>query len=130
MSSREKIYIYGKHALKEALLHTPKAVEKVFLAVTMDDKELRDLLARAGIKPAALSGTTVKKGAAEDAAHQGVIALISLSELVIPYENFAQKLEPNPHSALVLLDELNDPHNVGAVIRSAAAWNWQWSATS
>ena len=121
-SSREKIYIYGKHALKEALLYKPKSVEKVFLSAAIDDKELRDLLAKTGIQPATLSGATVKKGAAEDAAHQGVIALISLSELVIPYENFAQKLEPTPKTALVLLDELNDPHNVGAVIRSAAAF--------
>ena len=121
-SSREKIYIYGKHALKEALLYKPKSVEKVFLSAAIDDKELRDLLAKAGIKPVALSGATMKKGATEDAAHQGVIALISLSEIMIPYEIFAQKLEPNPETALVLLDELNDPHNVGAVIRSAAAF--------
>lgn len=120
--ARDKIYIYGRHALKEALLHKPKAVEKVFLAASVEDNELRDLLVKAGIKPVALSGNTVKKGAAEDASHQGVIALVSLSELVIPYETFAQKIEPSAKIALVLLDELNDPHNVGAVIRSAAAF--------
>lgn len=122
IGTREKIYIYGKHALKEALLHKPKAVEKVFLSSSLEDGELRNLLAKAGIKPAVLSGSMVKKGTPEDAAHQGVIALISLSELVTPYEVFVQKLEVTPTTALVLLDELNDPHNVGAVIRSAAAF--------
>jgi hypothetical protein len=29
---REKIYIYGKHALSEAVLHAPQALKKVFLS--------------------------------------------------------------------------------------------------
>src|SRR3989344_206813 len=100
---RERIYIYGKHALKEALLHKPKAVQKVFLSSQTHDEELFGLLKKAGIKPAELTGNTLKKGGAEDASHQGVIALISAG-------------------ALVLLDEIQDPHNVGAIIRSAAAF--------
>ncbi|MBI2049157.1 MAG: hypothetical protein HYT29_01865 [Parcubacteria group bacterium] len=33
------VYIYGKHALKEALLHKPRAVKKVFLASHVVDAE-------------------------------------------------------------------------------------------
>jgi len=119
---RERIYIYGKHALKEALLHKPKAVQKVFLSSQTHDEELFGLLKKAGIKPAELTGNTLKKGGAEDASHQGVIALISAGALVKPYEEFVKTLSVKRETALVLLDEIQDPHNVGAIIRSAAAF--------
>ena len=121
--TREKIYIYGKHALKEALLHKPKSVEKVFLSGnTAEDKELVALLKKAGIAPKPLSGTTLKKGSAEDASHQGVVALITLSEIVVSYDEFIKACKIEAHTGLVLLDELSDPHNVGAIIRSAVAF--------
>src|SRR3989344_7255317 len=121
--TRVQIYIYGKHALKEALLHKPKSVEKVFLSGnTAEDKELVALLKKAGIAPKPLSGTTLKKGSAEEASHQGVVALIALSEIVVSYDEFIKACKIEAHTGLVLLDELSDPHNVGAIIRSAVAF--------
>ena len=35
-SGREKSYIYGKHALEEALRNAPRVVKKVFFAPEMD----------------------------------------------------------------------------------------------
>lgn len=116
------IYIYGKHALKEALLHKPRAVKKVFLASHIADAELSALLKKHGIRAGTLSGTTLKKGGAEDAAHQGVIALVGVEELVVPYSEFMKTLTVKEGTLLALLDEIQDPHNVGAIIRSAAAF--------
>ncbi len=116
------VYIYGKHALKEALLHKPRAVKKVFLAAHIIDAELSGLLKKQGIRAGTLSGTTLKKGGAEDAAHQGVVALVATEELVTPYDEFVKTLAAGKETALAVLDEIQDPHNVGAVIRSAAAF--------
>jgi 23S rRNA (guanosine2251-2'-O)-methyltransferase len=55
-------------------------------------------------------------------AHQGVIAQIDAEKLLIDYEDFIQDLDVTPDTGLVLLGELQDPHNVGAVIRNATAF--------
>lgn len=120
--TQNKIYIYGKHALTEALMHTPQAVKKVFLAPSMDDHKLRDLIRKAGVTMATFNGGKLPGEVSGSATHQGVIGLISLDELVIPYQKFIEQLKPNADTAIVLLNEIQDPHNVGAVIRSSAAF--------
>jgi 23S rRNA (guanosine2251-2'-O)-methyltransferase len=50
------------------------------------------------------------------------IAQISLSRLVKPYEEFVQELAATPETLVVMLAGLEDPHNTGAIIRSAAAF--------
>lgn len=121
-NDHEKIYIYGKHALAEALLHAPRTVRKVFLSSEANDPELRDLLKRRGIVPAAIKNREASHMVGEDTAHQGVIAIMDPSQLMVDFNDFAETLTPGEDTALVLLDELTDPHNVGAIIRSAAAF--------
>lgn len=115
-------YIYGKHALKEALAHKPGAVKKVFLSPHVADAALRELIAKRGIKVAELRNEGEIKGFPGEASHQGVIALIAPEKILIPYGEFIKGLAPNADTALVLLDEIQDPHNVGAAIRAAAAF--------
>ncbi|MBI4068078.1 23S rRNA (guanosine(2251)-2'-O)-methyltransferase RlmB [Candidatus Kaiserbacteria bacterium] len=117
----QKVFIYGKHALAEVLTHVPTAVRKVHLASSFDDERIRALIRDSGVPISAL-----KEGALREvesgASHQGVVAEISLEGLVRSYDSFATGLKPNPDTLLVILDELTDPHNVGAIIRSAAAF--------
>ena len=40
--ARDKSYIYGKHALEEALRNAPRVIKKVFFAPEMDDRVLRE----------------------------------------------------------------------------------------
>ena len=117
-----KIYIYGKHALTEALRNTPQVVRKVFLSPDMKDAELRQLLAKHKIPTAPLVQGRGKELVGRDTAHQGVIATMNPASLLISLEDFLATLDVKKNPALVVLGEVQDPHNVGAIIRSAAAF--------
>jgi 23S rRNA (guanosine2251-2'-O)-methyltransferase len=122
---REKIYIYGKHALMEALASTPHVVRKIFLAPGAKDEELSNLLAKYSIPVSLMKDREASRMVGEDTSHQGVIAIMDPGELLIDFDDFMRTIEPAPDTMLVLLDELTDPHNVGAIIRSAAAFGAQ-----
>ncbi|HSE56738.1 MAG TPA: 23S rRNA (guanosine(2251)-2'-O)-methyltransferase RlmB [Candidatus Paceibacterota bacterium] len=116
----EKLYMYGKHALTEALAHMPQAVKKVFLAEAIGG-DIRKLLDTHNIPYVPLKEEE-KRQVAADAAHQGVIAVVDTEKLQQPFDTFINHLSVTADTCLVLLDELQDPHNVGAIIRSAAGF--------
>jgi 23S rRNA (guanosine2251-2'-O)-methyltransferase len=121
---RDKIYIYGKHALEEALANTPRVVRKVFIAHEVEDNGLRELVQKAGVPLETMRGNEADRMVGGETAHQGVIAIVDPSGLMLDFDKFAADhlAKPNEKTMLVLLDELTDPHNVGAIIRSAAAF--------
>ncbi len=121
-TSKEKVYIYGKHALMEALLSKPQVIRKVFLAHDAGDKELQALLHEHAIPTVPLAASKGKELVGRDATHQGVIAIMDPSALLIPFDDFLKTLNPAKNPAVAILGEIHDPHNVGAIIRSAAAF--------
>jgi len=120
--AKEKVYIYGKHALMEALANTPQVIRKVFLAPEIKDQSLRDLLEKLKIPTTPLGGSQGKELAGRDAVHQGVIAVMDPAALLISLDTFLETLDTKKNPAVVILGEVQDPHNVGAIIRSAAAF--------
>ncbi len=117
---RDKVYIYGKHALHEALLNTPQIVKKVFAASGALSAEVLDLLKKNNLSVSDLKGET--NNLERDATHQGVVVAIDPAALLLDLETFLSKLDLSRNPSLILLDEVQDPHNVGAIIRSAAAF--------
>lgn len=118
----DKIYLYGKHALIEALLVRPQIVQKIFLSSEMEkDNELGVLLKKHSISTSSMKGD-VKKDLGSDAVHQGVIAVVSTDKLYSRMEEALSNASNKKNPCIVLLDELHDPHNVGAIIRSAVAF--------
>jgi 23S rRNA (guanosine2251-2'-O)-methyltransferase len=117
---REKVYIYGKHALGEALANTPHIIKKVFAAEHALDAEIVRVLKEKNIPLSPLKGE--ERQVSKDASHQGVIVTIDPTDLLQDLKTFLGSLDMAKNPALVLLDEVQDPHNVGAIIRSAAAF--------
>ncbi len=117
---REKVYIYGKHALSEALANTPHIIKKVFAADGVLEQDTMRLLTENNITLSSLKGEA--QNISKDASHQGVIVTIDPTDLLLDLKPFLAGLDVSKNPSLVLLDEVQDPHNVGAIIRSAAAF--------
>jgi len=122
-SAGGKVYVYGKHALIEALQNAPKVIKKVFLAPDLKDAELRVLLTKNNIPTHELAAGKGKELVGKDAVHQGVIAVMDPSALLVSFDDFLATLpSQSAKTSIAILAEVQDPHNVGAVIRSAAAF--------
>ena len=112
--------IEGRNAITEAL-KSGRAINKVFLADGDVDKSLGRLAAMA--KDAGAVVVRIDRRKLNDmsptGAHQGIIASVAAHE----YSTIAQILdsarEKGEAPLLVICDELSDPHNLGAILRSA-----------
>ncbi len=118
----EKIYVYGRHALEEALQKAPHTIKKVFLSAATSTPDIQKALQERGIAVSHMKQRDVANLVGAEATHQGVIAVIDPALLVRDLKSFLAGMVPSENTVLVLLDELTDPQNVGAIIRSAAAF--------
>ena len=115
-------YIFGKHAAREVLKERPDVVKEVHVSADFSDERLIRLLEAANVNLKVLNLKNPPRGVSANAAHQGIVVGIVAEKLTIPYKTFKQTLSKDVHTALLVLGEVQDPHNVGAVIRSAAAF--------
>ena len=106
----------------EALRSTPSVVRKVFLAQEVRDTELRVLLGKNNIPTAPLASGRGRDLVGRDTAHQGIIFTVNPSSLLVSLDDFLKTLDMKKNLAVAVLGEVQDPHNVGAIIRSAAAF--------
>ena len=115
------IYIYGKHAVIEALTFRSDVIAEVFLREDVKE-EVRSKLLSSVKKVQYFKGDAVPRGVDKHAVHQGMIAKIDKERLVLSFDDFRATLSVQNDTALALLGEVQDPHNVGAIVRSAAAF--------
>ena len=115
-------YIFGKHAVSEALTERPDVVKQVFLEANFSDKKILNQIEQHGLTPKLLNLNNPPRGVSAKASHQGIVAGILAEKLMLPYKEFIRSIEVDNDVSLLILGEVQDPHNVGAVIRSAAAF--------
>jgi 23S rRNA (guanosine2251-2'-O)-methyltransferase len=115
-------YIYGRHAVREALTARPAIVKVVHTTPDFADTDILALLKTTKVARASFDPKKLPHGISLDAVHQGVIAQVEIDKLLVSYEDFMRGLTVTPDTALILLGEVQDPQNVGSIIRSAAAF--------
>lgn len=116
----QSTYIYGTHAVKGVIENHPERVQGVFVSLNAE-KEFGALCKANHIRMEPLAEHDFRKEL-DGAVHQGVVAKVAMDGLVQDYETFMRSFTADASTCLVLLNEVTDPHNVGAIIRSAAAF--------
>ncbi len=118
------IYIYGRHAVIEAITYRPDVLRVLYLRDDVREDFPGDLKSKVP-KIQAFSGKKLPVPVDPDVVHQGILAKIDKEALVISYEDYMRELNVTPDTCIAVLGEIQDPHNVGAVLRSAAAFGVQ-----
>lgn len=114
---------YGIHAVRVMLTRTPQRIRRLLLVSGRDDgrlAEIRSLAQRAGVPSQPVDAALLDK-LADGGRHQGVLAELQV-QATDPETQLEQALEAAQGAPLLLvLDGVQDPHNLGACLRSADA---------
>ena len=110
----------GRNALTEAL-RSGRTIDKVFIAAGDTDRALQHLAAQAKEAGAVVVPVDRRKLDAMSftRSHQGVIALAAAREYFTIDDILEEAAQRGENALIVICDELSDPHNLGAIIRSA-----------
>ena len=112
--------IEGRNALTEAL-RSGRTIDKVFIAAGETDRGLQRLAADAKEAGAVVVPVDRRKLDAMSVSHshQGVIALVAAREYFSVEDILEEAASRGETPLIVICDELSDPHNLGAILRSA-----------
>ena len=112
--------IEGRNAVIEAL-RSGENIDKIYLAKGETDKTLGHIASRAREKGIVVVEADQRKldGMSRTHAHQGVIALAAMREYVSVQSLLDAAAEKGEAPLLVVCDEISDPHNLGAILRTA-----------
>ena len=116
----EELTIEGRNAVLEAF-RAGKTIDKLFVLDGCQDVPVRTILREA--KKTDCIVNFVKKERldqmSETGKHQGVIAYAAAYEYGTVEEMLERAKEKNEQPFLILLDNIEDPHNLGSIIRTA-----------
>ena len=110
----------GRNALTEAL-KSGRTIDKVFIADGDTDRGLQRLAAEAKEAGAVIVPVDRRKldQMSFTRSHQGVIALAAAHEYFTIDDILEEAAARGENALIVICDELSDPHNLGAIMRSA-----------
>ncbi|MEZ5744678.1 MAG: 23S rRNA (guanosine(2251)-2'-O)-methyltransferase RlmB [Sphingomonadaceae bacterium] len=116
-ASKGTVRLWGRHAVQAALLNPERQHRKLW--ATREGVESLDGELPPDFPVEWADVADLARLVARDAPHQGlVLECEPLADL-----HLGDVLDGDPERPLVVLDQVTDPHNVGAILRSAAAFN-------
>ncbi|MDF0665439.1 MAG: 23S rRNA (guanosine(2251)-2'-O)-methyltransferase RlmB [Nitrospira sp.] len=118
-SAKAQEILYGLHAVREALKAGNRPLQRILVLRTA--KQFTDLvqLARSRHVPIHVQPLTSLDRLVPNGKHQGVVAFTSAKAYQTEESILARAAERHEAPLLVVLDGVEDPHNLGAVLRTA-----------
>lgn len=114
----DDIELFGLHAV-EAALANPNRVIRRLQATDNAENRLASIIKERQIKCARINPRDLDRRLGADTVHQGVL----LETVLLDVPSLSELAEDETRSGpIVVLDQVTDPHNVGAILRSAAAF--------
>ncbi|PZX17679.1 23S rRNA (guanosine2251-2'-O)-methyltransferase [Palleronia aestuarii] len=121
-AARATLWLFGLHAVRDALLNPRR--EKLRLVVTRNaEAKLSEAIATSGLTPETADPRRFPVDLDPGSVHQGAALEVRPLDWG-PLADLAMAPE-GQRACLVLLDRVTDPHNVGAILRSAEVFGAQ-----
>jgi 23S rRNA (guanosine2251-2'-O)-methyltransferase len=112
------VLIYGVHAVSAVIANPAREIRQLFLTDNAEHR-MHDAISARNVKHERVHPRDLDRKLGVDAVHQGaLVETMPLSEPSVD-ELVSSANEGGP---LVILDQVTDPHNVGAILRSAAVF--------
>lgn len=118
------LYVYGIHPVEELLRRSPAAIHQIAVAGTL--KEVQFETIQELVKPAKIHVQKVSEKELDEWCDGGNHQRIAARVEEFPYstlEEILEKVAQKPQACLLALAQVQDPGNLGAILRSAAAMN-------
>ena len=113
-SAAATVWLFGLHAVRDALLNPARV--KLRLVVTRNAADrLGEAIAESGVEPEIADPRKFPAPLDPGSVHQGA----ALEVKALDWGSVDEICAAGPEALVVLLDQVTDPHNVGAVLRSA-----------
>lgn len=116
----EEFRIEGKNTVLEAL-RSGKTIDRVFILDGSHDNTTKSIIKEAKKNDAIVDFVKKERldGMSDTGKHQGVIANAAAYEYATVEEILESAREKDEAPFIILLDNIQDPHNLGAIIRTA-----------
>lgn len=108
-------WLFGYHAVTEALKNSRRRIHRVLVS------DESNTLLNNGIQAELTERHTIDQLVGNNVVHQGICACVSPLPETDIYE-ICDLARDRSEAVVVVLDQVTDPHNVGAILRSAAAF--------
>lgn len=126
--SNKKYYIYGNHSVSSAILNPKRVIHSILVSTNYNQDDLLALLNKNNTtkhltkKIRQVSNKELSQILNTTNNHQG-IAILTDELQQIQLNDLIQQLKNKPKTTLAVLDQVTDPNNIGAILRSAAAFD-------
>ena len=111
------MYLYGKNSVQERLKVHPESIHKIYVLENFRDPEIKGLIGSLQIPLAKVSERDLLRIKRADRL-QGIVAEVDKFRYT-PFDKLLN-LPAKERLSFIFLDSLNDPHNLGTIIRTAA----------